>query len=277
MEKDRIQQILDKVDSDREHMTKDVNIVKNFLIIDTGSGLLAVQIEYLREVLDLRDELDIVLVPFTPKYIKGIINIRDEVIPVLYLSKILGQASFEDRSRKLGDGRCTCQGSHLSLKYKGSRGSTSAVLVWKSDAGCPMSDVTEAGSWKTGAGSRKIGDGSWKLEDGCGDVESTTDEHTNAPILPNSLILQILIQTEAGSWKTGAAESCVQRLRQTLRIPAHPPARRLSVDEAPRQVGWRLGSRAATLTHWLETVYVSFRESRELLSRPDRLLYGFCH
>lgn len=84
----RIDEIIKTIE-DKKKMEKS-NITKEFLIVDTGSNLIALQLEYLREVFDLNDKRDIVPIPFTPEYIMGIINVRGEILPVLSILNILG-------------------------------------------------------------------------------------------------------------------------------------------------------------------------------------------
>ncbi|MBN2736497.1 MAG: chemotaxis protein CheW [Spirochaetales bacterium] len=101
MAEKRIDEIITGLEKKSEKKSKDVNIVKDFLIVEIGSTRLAIQIEYLREVFDLQDVRDIAVIPFTPDYVMGIINVRSEIIPVLYLSKILEKQASEKDYRKM--------------------------------------------------------------------------------------------------------------------------------------------------------------------------------
>ncbi|MBN2531961.1 MAG: chemotaxis protein CheW [Spirochaetales bacterium] len=96
MEKGRIdtfiQQARDRKTSDTTSMT----IIKDFLICDSGKGLIAIQIEYLNEVIELKDRKEVVPLPFIPEYISGIIDVRGEIIPVISLLSIIGEKSGEE-------------------------------------------------------------------------------------------------------------------------------------------------------------------------------------
>lgn len=101
MEKDRIDEIIQASEQRENVKENDINIVKDFLIIEIASVFLAIQIEYLREVFDVLDRKDIATIPFTPPYIRGIINIRGEIIPVLLLSTIIGHECNDDENLKM--------------------------------------------------------------------------------------------------------------------------------------------------------------------------------
>ncbi len=88
--KEKINEIIKEAEKDSKKEKEKSKIVKDFLIIDYDSNYLALQLEYLREVFDLNNIKDIVSIPFTPDYILGIINVREEIIPVISLHKILG-------------------------------------------------------------------------------------------------------------------------------------------------------------------------------------------
>ena len=61
---------------------KSADIVKQFLTFKVGSELNGIEVENVREVIEFSD---ITLVPKTPDYISGIINLRGEVVPIINL------------------------------------------------------------------------------------------------------------------------------------------------------------------------------------------------
>jgi len=93
---DIIMQVIEQKGREQE-----VRIVKDFLIIAIGKTAVAIQIEYLKEVFDVVDQKDVASIPFTPRYIKGIINIRGELVPVLQLSTMLRLECEEDKNKKM--------------------------------------------------------------------------------------------------------------------------------------------------------------------------------
>jgi purine-binding chemotaxis protein CheW len=103
MEKARINEIIDEALKNKKHAAADVEdrIAKDYLTIKLDANLLAIQLEYLREVFELPDILSIIPVPFSPSYILGIINVREEIIPVLSFSQLLGLASEEKKFFKI--------------------------------------------------------------------------------------------------------------------------------------------------------------------------------
>ena len=101
MGKSRVDDIIEYIDQKKSGEKGDIQIVKDFLIAELGDGSLAIQIEYLREVFDIQDKRDIAIIPFTPPYIKGIINVRNEIIPVLSFAEILKTAANEEDYRKM--------------------------------------------------------------------------------------------------------------------------------------------------------------------------------
>jgi chemotaxis signal transduction protein len=86
----RINDLMKAAVRDREKKDHKTGITKEFLIVELGDALLGLHIEYLREVFDLPDEQDILPLPFVPGYVRGVINVRGEIVPVLNLSTILG-------------------------------------------------------------------------------------------------------------------------------------------------------------------------------------------
>jgi chemotaxis signal transduction protein len=87
---DRINRILEERKTIASSQTASSRIIKEYCIIETGTNLFGVQIEYMREVFDIRDRADIVPIPFTPPSLLGIINVRGEILPVVSLSEVLG-------------------------------------------------------------------------------------------------------------------------------------------------------------------------------------------
>ena len=88
--KNIVDDIIKEIDSETIHREYESEITKEYLIVDCQTRLIGIQIEYLREVFDLKDDTFLSPIPFTPSYILGVINVRSEIIPVLSLSEILG-------------------------------------------------------------------------------------------------------------------------------------------------------------------------------------------
>ncbi|MBN1696165.1 MAG: chemotaxis protein CheW [Spirochaetales bacterium] len=88
-QKNKVEEIIRAIDKQKGEKEQEERITKEYLIIDCQTRLIGIQIEYLREVLDLKDDNEISPIPFTPSYILGIINVRGEIIPVLALSELL--------------------------------------------------------------------------------------------------------------------------------------------------------------------------------------------
>jgi purine-binding chemotaxis protein CheW len=61
---------------------KSADVVKQFLTFKVGNELYGIEVENVREVIEFSD---ITLVPKTPDYINGIINLRGEVVPIVNL------------------------------------------------------------------------------------------------------------------------------------------------------------------------------------------------
>lgn len=88
-QKASVSEIIEEIDNKGIIKEEDDQITKEYLILDCHSRLIGIQIEYLREVFELKDDNVISPIPFTPSYILGIIHVRGEIIPVLSLSEIL--------------------------------------------------------------------------------------------------------------------------------------------------------------------------------------------
>jgi purine-binding chemotaxis protein CheW len=88
--KEKITEILNTLSPEGAPRVKKSDIIKEFLVIDAGTALIGIQVEYLREVFDLPDLKDIIPIPFSPAYILGIINVRGEIVPVLSFEQVLG-------------------------------------------------------------------------------------------------------------------------------------------------------------------------------------------
>jgi purine-binding chemotaxis protein CheW len=101
MGKERINDILKALADKKAVGKKGGKIIKEFLIAEAGSALIAFQIEYLREVFELVDANEIVPVPFTPPFVLGIINVRSEIVPVLSAAGILGLESEVKEATKM--------------------------------------------------------------------------------------------------------------------------------------------------------------------------------
>ncbi len=88
--KDKITEIINARAFDTGQRTKKSDIMKEFLVIDSGTTLIGIQVEYLREVFDITDMNDVIPIPFSPSYILGIVNVRGEIVPVLSFEQVLG-------------------------------------------------------------------------------------------------------------------------------------------------------------------------------------------
>jgi purine-binding chemotaxis protein CheW len=88
-EKTSVQDIIQSIDKKKTGKEQEEQMTKEYLILDCHTRFIGVQIEYLREVFELKDDNEISPIPFTPSYILGIIHVRGEIIPVLSLSEIL--------------------------------------------------------------------------------------------------------------------------------------------------------------------------------------------
>ena len=97
MGKERIKTLIKSAKEGKSSGKKAPTIVKDFLIINTGARLIAIQLEYLSEVIELQDRKEIVPIPFIPEYINGILDVRGEIIPVVSLVTIIGEESEEDK------------------------------------------------------------------------------------------------------------------------------------------------------------------------------------
>jgi len=88
------QEKIERIINERKQLgagvTESDRIIKEYCIALSGTVLFGVQIEYLREVFDIRERADIVPIPFIPSYLLGIVNVRGEILPVLSLPEIIG-------------------------------------------------------------------------------------------------------------------------------------------------------------------------------------------
>jgi purine-binding chemotaxis protein CheW len=87
--KKKVDEIIKEIDEQGHDKKEEEKIFKELLILDCHSRFIGVQMEYLREVFELKDDNSIAPIPFTPSYVFGIINVRGEIVPVLSLSEIL--------------------------------------------------------------------------------------------------------------------------------------------------------------------------------------------
>lgn len=99
--KDSINKIIEEKNQESARKSQETAFVKELLLIDINSYSFALQLEYLREVIDIADKNTITPIPFTPSYILGIINIRGEIVPVISLLEILGIKEKEKNCLKL--------------------------------------------------------------------------------------------------------------------------------------------------------------------------------
>jgi purine-binding chemotaxis protein CheW len=83
--------------------TKEIESVfkKEFIIIRLEHYRIGIQINYLREVFDLKNKKDVIAIPYTPSFIKGIVKVRGEVLPVISLLEVLGTGEREEHCQKV--------------------------------------------------------------------------------------------------------------------------------------------------------------------------------
>lgn len=98
---DRINEIIEAKKNDQVKKEDESKFVKEILIIEINLSYFGIQLEYLREVLDLPDKHSIIPIPFTPSYILGIMNLRGDIIPVVSMLEILGIPEREEDSIKV--------------------------------------------------------------------------------------------------------------------------------------------------------------------------------
>ena len=70
-------------------LTKDIQLEENsskYLIFLIGSELYGIDIKDIREVIEYNQLNNITRIPMVPEYIRGVINLRGEVLPVIDLS-----------------------------------------------------------------------------------------------------------------------------------------------------------------------------------------------
>jgi chemotaxis signal transduction protein len=99
--KDKITEILNTISNQNVARVKKSDINKEFLVIDSGTALIGIQVEYLREVFDIQDMNDIIPIPFSPTYVLGIINVRGEIVPVLSFEQVLGLEDTDTEYTKM--------------------------------------------------------------------------------------------------------------------------------------------------------------------------------
>ena len=84
----------------QQEITESV-FTKEFLIIRIAKYRIGIQINYLREAFDIQSHKDVIGIPFTPSYIRGIIKFRGEVLPVVSLLEILKTGEREENCLKV--------------------------------------------------------------------------------------------------------------------------------------------------------------------------------
>ncbi len=99
--KEKITEILNTLSAEGAHRAKKSDIIKDYLVIDAGTALIGIQVEYLREVFDIQDMNDVIRIPFSPQYILGIINVRGEIVPVLSFEQVLGLEESDAQYTKM--------------------------------------------------------------------------------------------------------------------------------------------------------------------------------
>ena len=63
--KNIVDDIIKEIDSETIHREYESEITKEYLIVDCQTRLIGIQIEYLREVFDLKDDTSLSPIPFT--------------------------------------------------------------------------------------------------------------------------------------------------------------------------------------------------------------------
>lgn len=91
----KIKEIIDKKQKLDVEITAD-KIIKEYCIIENSQLLFGIQLEYLREVYDIRNKNDIIPIPFTPPFLIGVTNVRGEILPVVNIGKLLGVSDVVD-------------------------------------------------------------------------------------------------------------------------------------------------------------------------------------
>jgi chemotaxis signal transduction protein len=99
--KEKITEILNSLSVEGAQRAKKSDIIKEYLVIDVGTALIGIQVEYLREVFDIQDMNDVIRIPFSPQYILGIINVRGEIVPVLSFEQVLGLEESDAQYTKM--------------------------------------------------------------------------------------------------------------------------------------------------------------------------------
>ncbi len=69
---------------------------KKYMTFKSGNEYYALEIKYVNEIIQI---LDITMVPETEEYIKGLINLRGKIVPVIDVRLRFGQESFEYNDR----------------------------------------------------------------------------------------------------------------------------------------------------------------------------------
>ncbi len=108
-QKNNINEIIEAKKNESLKKGETSKFVKELLIIEINASYYAIQLEYLREVLDVPDKESIIPIPFTPSYIIGVMNLRGDIIPVISILEILGINEKEKDNLKL---------AVLDLKFK---------------------------------------------------------------------------------------------------------------------------------------------------------------
>ncbi|WP_027150235.1 chemotaxis protein CheW [Methylobacter tundripaludum] len=87
-------QLIHKNDNKTELMAQDQ--LRQYLTFQAGNENLAISILDVKEIIEINTITD---VPMTPDYIRGVINLRGNVVPVIDLSARLGRQSSEITKR----------------------------------------------------------------------------------------------------------------------------------------------------------------------------------
>jgi len=87
-------QLMHKKDNKTELMAQDQ--LRQYLTFRAGNENLAISILDVKEIIEINTITD---VPMTPEYIRGVINLRGNVVPVIDLSARLGRQSSEITKR----------------------------------------------------------------------------------------------------------------------------------------------------------------------------------
>lgn len=91
----------DKINFKVQEMQAESVFNKELIIIRLGKHRIGIQINYLREVFDIKSMNDVIGIPFTPSFIKGIIKLRGDILPVISLLEFIETGEHEENCLKI--------------------------------------------------------------------------------------------------------------------------------------------------------------------------------